>query len=185
MKTPTNICYFMGENGRTEHEIYTIPFEEYTDEQRKRFEVDKLTKAFILQRIFEEISKEISVSLDNRKATGKQLWEHLEKIMMGPNMSSRVKFLETENSELKRRISDLEVQIFQIQQAASVESSEEQIELLKDTNVELQKQISDLEQKHAQDKSEFEKSFPKKFSDFSRKCADEKKEVELKCIKLS
>ncbi|KAI3667236.1 hypothetical protein L6452_42285 [Arctium lappa] len=185
MKSSTNICYFMGENRRTEHEIYSIPFQEYTDKQRKRFEADKLTKAFILQGISEEISKEIPVSLDGKKPTGKQLWKHLEKIMTGPKMSSRVKFLETENSELKRQISDLEVQIVQIQQVASVESSEEQIEHLKDTNAELQKQISDLEQKHAQGKSEFKKSFAKKFSDFSRKCADEKKEVELKCIKLS
>ncbi|KAI3669246.1 hypothetical protein L6452_40473 [Arctium lappa] len=185
METPTDICYYMGENGRTEHLVYTIPFKDYTDEQRKRFEADKLSKAFILQGISEEISKEISVSLDSKKATGKQLWEHLEKIMTGTKMSSRVKFLETENSELKRQISDLEVRIFQIQQAASVESSEEQIEHQKDTNAELQKQISDLEQKHAQDKSEVEKSFAKKFSEFSRKCADEKKEVKLKCIKLS
>ncbi|KAI3729885.1 hypothetical protein L6452_18557 [Arctium lappa] len=185
METPTDICYYMGENGRTEHLVYTIPFKDYTDEQRKRFEADKLSKAFILQGISEEISKEISISLDSKKATRKQLWEHLEKIMTGPKMSSRVKFLETENSELKRQISDLEVQIVQIQQAASVESSEDQIEHLKDKNAELQKQISDLEQKHAQDKSEFEKLFTKKFSDFSRKCANEKKEVELKCIKLS
>ncbi|KAI3669133.1 hypothetical protein L6452_40357 [Arctium lappa] len=185
METPTSICYFMGENGRTKHKVYSLPFQEYTDEQRKRFEADKLSKAFIVQGISEEISKEISVSLDSKKATGKQLWEHLEKIMTGPNMSSRVKFLETENSELKRRISDLEVQIVQIQQAASVDSTEEQIEHLKDTNAELQKKISDLERKHAQDKSEFDKSFTKKFSDFSRKCADEKKKVELKCIKLS
>ncbi|KAI3715248.1 hypothetical protein L6452_22221 [Arctium lappa] len=77
-------------------------------EQRKRFEADKLSKAFILQGIFEEISKEISVSLDSKKATGKQLWEHLETIMTGTMMSSRIEHQKDTNGELQKQISDLE-----------------------------------------------------------------------------
>ncbi|KAI3668063.1 hypothetical protein L6452_43138 [Arctium lappa] len=100
METPTDICYYMGENRRTEHLVYTIPFKDYTDEQRKRLEADKLSKAFILQGISEEISKEISVSLDSTKATGKQLWEHLEKIMTGPKMSSRFELSKSNKQHL-------------------------------------------------------------------------------------
>ncbi|KAI3747136.1 hypothetical protein L6452_09583 [Arctium lappa] len=96
--------------------------------------------------------------------------------------------LKAENTELKRKIFDLEDQIVQIQQVASVESFEKKIKNPKDAKVELQKKISDLEQKMVKDRDDFEnekKTFAKKFSDFSRKTAEEKKTVELKCIKLS
>ncbi|KAI3702100.1 hypothetical protein L6452_27773 [Arctium lappa] len=96
--------------------------------------------------------------------------------------------LKTENSDFLQKISDLEYQIIQIQQVNSVDSYEMKIKNLVDANAELQKEISDLEKKMVEERSDFEtkkKGFAKKFSDFSRKCADEKKTVELKCVKLS
>ncbi|KAI3718144.1 hypothetical protein L6452_18996 [Arctium lappa] len=96
--------------------------------------------------------------------------------------------LKTENSELLQKISDLEIQITQIQQAYSVDSYEMKIKNLEDANAELQKKIPDLEKRMAKETYDFEiekKSFAKKFSDFSRKSCEEKKAVELKCIKLS
>ncbi|KAI3758709.1 hypothetical protein L6452_06280 [Arctium lappa] len=96
--------------------------------------------------------------------------------------------LKTENSDFLQKISDLESQIIQIQQVDSVDSYEMKIKNLVDANAELQKEISDLEKKMVEERSNFEtkkKGFAKKFSDFSRKCADEKKTVELKCVKLS
>ncbi|KAI3719301.1 hypothetical protein L6452_20197 [Arctium lappa] len=114
--------------------------------------------------------------------TGIYNW-YQSKETKGPNLILKGRELEAENSELKGKILEAKTQ-----QIVSVESSEEKISVLKDANAELQKRLSDLEQLLAKHKSHFEikeKSFAKKFSEFSRKCADEKKEVELKCIKLS
>ncbi|KAI3693072.1 hypothetical protein L6452_32900 [Arctium lappa] len=117
--------------------------------------------------------------------TGKERWDCTEWLVLGTKGLLTGRELEAENSELKGKISILEAKN---QQIVSVESSEEKISELKDANADLQKRLSDLEQLLAKHKSDFEtkeKSFAKKFSEFSRKCADEKKEVELKCIKLS
>ncbi|KAI3758500.1 hypothetical protein L6452_06064 [Arctium lappa] len=112
---------------------------------------------------------------DLYKSTGKEIWDYLEWTMLGPTVVS----------VLKGKISELEAKI---QQIVSVESNEQKVKKLESENAELRKNISDLEQKINEDKVDFEKekkSFSKKFSDFSKKCYEEKKSVELKCIKLS
>ncbi|KAI3666973.1 hypothetical protein L6452_42014 [Arctium lappa] len=131
MKNPTKFYYYPGAYGLKEKGECVLPLEELSDEQRKRFEADKLAK------------------LENKSKL---------------SLNEEVKILESKNSELKRKIYDFENQIVQLHQATSVESFEEKIKNLEDANAELQK---------------------KKFSEFSRKSSDEKKAVELKCIKLS
>ncbi|KAI3707311.1 hypothetical protein L6452_25719 [Arctium lappa] len=184
MTPPTKLLTVAGQNGQDEQREYKLPLDMYSDEQRKRHEADRLARSFLMKGMSKEISKEIFFTLDSKNATGKLLWEHIEKIETGPKLSSRVKFLEFENSELKEKISALNAQI---QKLDYVGNNEKVIDL-ESANAELQKKISDLEKKMAKERSEFEiekKAFVKKFSDFSRKCVDEKKEVELKCIKLS
>ncbi|KAI3735684.1 hypothetical protein L6452_15192 [Arctium lappa] len=184
MTPPTKLLTLAGENGQDEQREYKLPLDMYSGEQRKRHEADKLARSFLMEGMSKEISKEIFFTLDIKDATGKLFWEHIEKIETGPKLFSRVKFLEFENSELKEKISALNAQI---QKLDSVENNEN-VNDLESTNVDLQKKISDLEKKMDKERSEFEiekKAFIKKFSDFSRKCADEKKAVELKCLRLS
>ncbi|KAI3677844.1 hypothetical protein L6452_37114 [Arctium lappa] len=84
----------------------------------------------------------------------------------------KVLCLEAENTELKNKISELEYHIVKFQQTGCAN----------------EKKIFELELQIVEERSVFDKEkkeFAKKFSKFSRKCADEKKTVELKCLKLS
>ncbi|KAI3735925.1 hypothetical protein L6452_15452 [Arctium lappa] len=156
MKIPTKFYSYPGAYGLLQRKEVPIYLNEYTDEQRKRHEADKFAKVFVLQ----GISDEISIQLDCT-ATTKQMWDQLEN---KSKLSSKEKL------------------------AASVECYEEKIKSLEDSNVELLKKISDLEQTMVKERFDFDskkKEFAKKFSEFSKKSFEEKKIVELKCIKLS
>ncbi|KAI3745929.1 hypothetical protein L6452_08341 [Arctium lappa] len=143
-------------------------------------------KSSICNEFISDIFSEIIGQINTNNMTGKELWDCAEWLVLATKGLLTGRELEAENSELKGKISILEAKT---QQIVSVESSEEKISELKDANADLQKRLSDLEQllaaKHKSDFETKEKSFAKKFSEFSRKCAEEKKEVELKCIKLS
>ncbi|KAI3770905.1 hypothetical protein L6452_02053 [Arctium lappa] len=84
----------------------------------------------------------------------------------------KVLFLEAKNTELKSKISELEDHIVKFQQTGCAN----------------EKKIFELELQIVEERSVLEKEkkeFAKKFSEFSRKSVEEKKTVELKCIKLS
>ncbi|KAI3758757.1 hypothetical protein L6452_06329 [Arctium lappa] len=94
-----------------------------------------------------------------------------------------LKELKTENIELKRKTSDLENQIVQIQQADSVDSYTEKIKNLEYANDEFNKKITDMELQMVKDRDDFEKEkkeFAKKF--LEEKFAKEKKTIEQKNI---
>ncbi|KAI3770581.1 hypothetical protein L6452_01719 [Arctium lappa] len=60
-----------------EEREYQLPPEEFTEEQTKRAKTDRLAKSFILQ----GIPNEIYVKIDSYKATGKEMWDQLEKML--------------------------------------------------------------------------------------------------------
>ncbi|KAI3685655.1 hypothetical protein L6452_34910 [Arctium lappa] len=160
MTTPKNVFNLIKDNGGSEEKELPLPLDMYSDKQRKRFEAD-----------------------NSKKATGKLLWEHIEKIETGPKLSSRVKFLEFENSKLKEKISTLEAQI---QKLDSVENNEK-VNDLESTDADLQKKISDVEKKMAKERSEFEidkKAFTSEFEKViiqeREKFAKDKKAIEQK-----
>ncbi|KAI3681557.1 hypothetical protein L6452_36356 [Arctium lappa] len=98
------------------------------------------------------------------------------------------KILERINSELKKKILDLDAKTVKPKQEDSVKKSEEMVKGLESANAKLQKKISILEKQIAKEREDFEKerkAFAQKFSDFSRKSFEEKKSIELKCAKLS
>ncbi|KAI3672653.1 hypothetical protein L6452_38750 [Arctium lappa] len=101
----------------------------------------------------------------------KTINEDLLKQTFGLN-EQKVLFLEAENTELKNKISELEDHIVKFQQTGCAN----------------EKKIFELELQIVEERSVFDKEkkeFAKKFSEFSRKCVDEKKTIELKCLKLS
>ncbi|KAI3735552.1 hypothetical protein L6452_15058 [Arctium lappa] len=85
------------------------------------------------------------------------------------------KDLENENAELTKNKLELEVQIEK--EKKERESYEKKRKEFENENAELKKKISEFDKER--------KDFAKKFSDFSRKAFEEKKVVEMKCIKLS
>ncbi|KAI3677809.1 hypothetical protein L6452_37079 [Arctium lappa] len=62
-------------------------FGEYTQEQKDRVKADRLAKSFILQ----GIPNEIYVKIDSYNATGKQMWDQLEKMMLGSKIGNQLK----------------------------------------------------------------------------------------------
>ncbi|KAI3746570.1 hypothetical protein L6452_09004 [Arctium lappa] len=87
MKTPTKTHTVVGENGEEEQSEYPLPLEEYTDEQRRRHKVDRLDRTFILQ----GIPNEIYVKIDSYNSMGKQMWDQLEKMMLGSKIGNQLK----------------------------------------------------------------------------------------------
>ncbi|KAI3664963.1 hypothetical protein L6452_43578 [Arctium lappa] len=164
---PTKPYTHVKENGEKVPAQLQLRLDAYSDEQKKRHAADQLARSFLLNGMTEEISKEIFLTLDRERATGKLIWEQIEKCMTGSVMSSKVKVLDAENNALKRNISHLEAQI---QKQESVESNEKKSKDLESANAELEKKLSE---------------FKKKIADLSKKSVEEKKTLELKCLMLS
>ncbi|KAI3771510.1 hypothetical protein L6452_02675 [Arctium lappa] len=76
---PRKVFTVIKKKGEREKQELPLPLDMYLDEQRKRHQADCLARSFILQGISKEISKKISIKLECKKATGKQLWEQIEK----------------------------------------------------------------------------------------------------------
>ncbi|KAI3770714.1 hypothetical protein L6452_01855 [Arctium lappa] len=76
MTPPTKVLTVAGENGEEKEREYPLPLGEYSDEHKRRHKGDKLARSFILQ----GIPNEIYVKIDSYNATGKQMWDQLEKI---------------------------------------------------------------------------------------------------------
>ncbi|KAI3673235.1 hypothetical protein L6452_39352 [Arctium lappa] len=167
MTIPTKPYTHVKENGEKVPAQLQLRLDAYSDEQKKRHATDQLARSFLLNGMTEEISKEIFLTLDRERATGKLIWEQIEKCMTGSVMSSKVKVLEAENNALKRKISHLEAQI---QKQESVESNEKKSKDLESANAELEKKLSE---------------FKKKIADLSKKSIEEKKILELQILMLS
>ncbi|KAI3718398.1 hypothetical protein L6452_19267 [Arctium lappa] len=87
MRPPTKTLNVAGENGEDEEREYPLPLEEYLDVQRRRHKADRLARSFILQ----GIPNEIYVKIDSYNATGKQMWDQLEKMMLGSKIGNQLK----------------------------------------------------------------------------------------------
>ncbi|KAI3758991.1 hypothetical protein L6452_06564 [Arctium lappa] len=87
MTPPTKVLTVAGKNGEEEETEYKLPIGEYSEDQLKRHKGDKLTRSFILQ----GIPNEIYVKIDSYNATGKQMWDQLEKMMIGSKVGNQLK----------------------------------------------------------------------------------------------
>ncbi|KAI3720022.1 hypothetical protein L6452_20929 [Arctium lappa] len=87
MTPPTKVLTVAGENGQEEETEYKLPIGEYSEDQLKRHKGDKLARSFILQ----GIPNEIYVKIDSYNATGKQMWDQLEKMMIGSKVGNQLK----------------------------------------------------------------------------------------------
>ncbi|KAI3770589.1 hypothetical protein L6452_01728 [Arctium lappa] len=82
-----------------------------------------------------------------------------------------------ERDKLKNQVFSLEVELNMLKEKEDTKKAEKKRKDLENENAELKKKISEFEKER--------KDFAKKFFDFSRKAFEEKKVVEMKCIKLS
>ncbi|KAI3715716.1 hypothetical protein L6452_22702 [Arctium lappa] len=87
MTPPTKVLTVAGENDQEEETEYKLPISEYSEDQLKRHKGDKLARSFILQ----GIPNEIYVKIDSYNATGKQMWDQLEKMMIGSKVGNQLK----------------------------------------------------------------------------------------------
>ncbi|KAI3665074.1 hypothetical protein L6452_43691 [Arctium lappa] len=62
-------------------------FAQYSDEQKNRFKTDKQARSLLLQ----SIPNEISIKIDNYKANAKNMWDRLQKMMMGSKVGNQMK----------------------------------------------------------------------------------------------
>ncbi|KAI3771355.1 hypothetical protein L6452_02518 [Arctium lappa] len=88
-----------------EQREYPLPLDEFTEEQLKRRNADRLAKTYILQ----GIPNEIYVKIDSYKAIGKEIWDQVEKMMLRQSnkvnksqIELNVKFLSILQPEWKR-----------------------------------------------------------------------------------
>ncbi|KAI3730156.1 hypothetical protein L6452_18832 [Arctium lappa] len=81
-----------------------LKFDELDGEDLKRAKADRLAKSFILQ----GITNEIYVKIDSYKATGKQMWDQLEKMMLGSKVGTQLKISNCLNNyeEFKGRVGE-------------------------------------------------------------------------------
>ncbi|KAI3707365.1 hypothetical protein L6452_25811 [Arctium lappa] len=77
-----------------EQREYQLKFNEFTDEEKNRARADRLVKSFILQ----GIPNEIYVKIDSYNATGKEMWDQLEKMMLGSKVGNQLKISNCLNS---------------------------------------------------------------------------------------
>ncbi|KAI3707110.1 hypothetical protein L6452_25335 [Arctium lappa] len=87
MTPPTKVLTVAGENGQEEETVYKLPIGEYSEDQLNKHKGDKLERSFILQ----GIQNEIYVKFDSYNATGKQMWDQLEKMMIGSKVDNQLK----------------------------------------------------------------------------------------------
>ncbi|KAI3707315.1 hypothetical protein L6452_25729 [Arctium lappa] len=66
---------------------YDLKYHELDDDNLKRAKGDRLSKSYILQGILNEIY----VKIDSYKASGKEMWDQLEKMMLGSKVGNQLK----------------------------------------------------------------------------------------------
>ncbi|KAI3729416.1 hypothetical protein L6452_18073 [Arctium lappa] len=87
MKPPIKLLTTEEEGEEVVMKEYPMDIDEYTDEQKKRHTGDRLARSILLQ----GIPNEIYVKIDSYKATGKQMWDKLEKMMLGSKIGNQLK----------------------------------------------------------------------------------------------
>ncbi|KAI3685525.1 hypothetical protein L6452_34773 [Arctium lappa] len=94
----------------TEEIPYHLKFDELDGEDLKRARADRLAKSFILQ----GITNEIYVKIDSYQATGKQMWDQLEKMMLGSKVGKQLKISNCLNNyeEFKGRVGESLVETY-------------------------------------------------------------------------
>ncbi|KAI3735244.1 hypothetical protein L6452_14736 [Arctium lappa] len=88
----------------TNEQSYQLKFEVLDGENLKRAKADRLAKSFILQ----GIPNEIYVKIDSYKASSKQMWDQLEKMMLGSKVGNQLKISNCLNNyeEFKGRVAE-------------------------------------------------------------------------------
>ncbi|KAI3681354.1 hypothetical protein L6452_36146 [Arctium lappa] len=88
----------------TNEQIIELKYEELDGDNQKRAKGDRLAKSYILQ----GIPNEIYVKIDNNKASGKQMWDQLEKMMLGSKVGNQLKISNCLNNyeEFKGRVGE-------------------------------------------------------------------------------
>ncbi|KAI3698153.1 hypothetical protein L6452_31265 [Arctium lappa] len=83
---------------------YQLKFDDLEGDALTRAKADRLAKYFILK----GITNEIYVKIDNYKATGKQMWDQLEKMMLGSKVGNQLKISNCLNNyeEFKGRVGE-------------------------------------------------------------------------------
>ncbi|KAI3692465.1 hypothetical protein L6452_32281 [Arctium lappa] len=83
---------------------YELKYHELDDDNLKRAKGDKLAKSYILQ----GIPNEIYVKIDSYKASGKKMWDQLEKMMLGSKVGNQLKISNCLNNyeEFKGRVGE-------------------------------------------------------------------------------
>ncbi|KAI3735635.1 hypothetical protein L6452_15142 [Arctium lappa] len=80
-----------GDDEDVEKEIKAKPvkvdFSQYSEEQKSRFKADKQARSLLLQRI----PNDIYIKIDSFKHDAKQMWNQLEKMMMGSKIGHQIK----------------------------------------------------------------------------------------------
>ncbi|KAI3715285.1 hypothetical protein L6452_22261 [Arctium lappa] len=71
----------------TKEERLAVTYEELTGDNKLRAKADRLAKSSIIQ----GIPNEIYLKIDSYKASGKQMWDQLEKMMMGSKIGNQLK----------------------------------------------------------------------------------------------
>ncbi|KAI3770980.1 hypothetical protein L6452_02129 [Arctium lappa] len=141
MKTPTKIGTFPGENGFTERREYPISPNKYSDEQKKRYETGRLAKAFILEGISDEISKEISIKLESKKGYRKTVKISELELQIAEEKS----VFEKEKKEFAKKFSEFSRKSFEEKKAFELKCGK------------LTKQISDFEKVIILEREKFDK----------------------------
>ncbi|KAI3665586.1 hypothetical protein L6452_44213 [Arctium lappa] len=80
-----------GDDEDVEKEIKTKPvkveFSQYSEEQKSRFKADKQARSLLLQ----SIPNDIYIKIDSFKHDAKQMWNQLEKMMIGSKIGNQIK----------------------------------------------------------------------------------------------
>ncbi|KAI3758476.1 hypothetical protein L6452_06039 [Arctium lappa] len=108
-----------------------LKYHELEDDNLKRAKGDKLAKSYILQ----GIPNEIYVKIDSYKASGKEMWDQLEKMMLGSKVGNQLKLSNCLNNyeEFKGRSGE------------SLEGTDDRfVTLLNEPSKKKMKQIKDL-----------------------------------------
>ncbi|KAI3745964.1 hypothetical protein L6452_08379 [Arctium lappa] len=71
-----------------------VDLSEYSEEQKRRYKADKQARSLLLQ----SIPNDINIKIDSYKDDAKQMWDHLQKMMMGSKVGNQIKVANCINS---------------------------------------------------------------------------------------